>query len=168
MKKTCIILCLLLSALVPGPSSAGGSFIPSQVSDLLDDLGAMPGLNQTSIGKTATALNAGASISVMHLVALNSSSQWVKADAVSVYAGILGIALESKSSGPIKVALPHSIIRNDTWTWTPGATLYISTSSGGITAVQPNGADQAVRVIGFALDATDIYFNPSQDYITHQ
>lgn len=67
----------------------------------------------------------------------------------------------------MNVALPGSFIRNDAWNWTPGAVLYISTTAGGITETQPSGTDDVIRVIGYAMTADVIFFDPSPDYITH-
>jgi hypothetical protein len=106
----------------------------------------------------------------MDLVILNSSGQWVQADAntASTYAGMVAIALESKTSGQaMSVALPNSVVRNDAWSWTPGAVLYMSETAGQITATQPTTSGAAIRVMGFALSADVIYFYPSPDYITH-
>ncbi len=67
----------------------------------------------------------------------------------------------------MKVALPSSVIRNDSWNWaTIGAPLYLSTTAGGITDTAPTGTDKVVRVIGFVLTDDCIWFGPSPDYIT--
>lgn len=68
----------------------------------------------------------------------------------------------------MSVALPGSFVRDDTWNWTPGAPLYVDiTTAGQIVASQPTGTDDVIRVIGWAVTADVIYFNPSADYITH-
>lgn len=121
-------------------------------------------------GPRTSAFNAGATITAMDLVILDSSALWQKTDAntASIYAGMIGMSLESKTSGQaMSVALPGTIIRNDAWSWTPGATIYMSETAGAITATQPTTTDAAIRVIGYAVNADDIYFNPSPDYITH-
>lgn len=51
--------------------------------------------------------------------------------------------------------------------FTTGNPLYISETAGDITHTQPTTADAAIRVVGFALTADDLMFNPSNDYIVH-
>lgn len=50
-----------------------------------------------------------------------------------------------------------------------GAPVYVSETAGDITATQPTTTDAVIRVVGWAVTAepNTIYFNPSQDYITH-
>ncbi len=100
------------------------------------------------------------------LVFMGSSSKWleVDADAVATCKGLIGIALEAKSdTQAMKVALPGSMVRFNTWNWTVGATLYAGETLGSIQETIPTGADAIIRVIGFAVDADTIYFNPSPD-----
>jgi hypothetical protein len=56
---------------------------------------------------------------------------------------------------------------NSAWNWTVGGTLYLSASGGAglITQTQPSGTADIVRVVGYAISADLIYFNPSQDWI---
>lgn len=61
--------------------------------------------------------------------------------------------------------LVQGVARNDTWTWTIGGAIYLSTSSG-LTQTAPSATDDCIQVLGFALSATTIFFKPSVDYIT--
>ena len=129
-----------------------------------------PASNGGYSGNVTNDLQAGATVAQYELVILNSSSQWVLTDAnaSATYAGMLALALEAKTSGQAMLtALPGSYIRNDSWTWTAGATLYMSETAGAITATAPVTTDSATRVIGYALTDDCIFFNPSNDYITH-
>jgi len=57
------------------------------------------------------------------------------------------------------VLLPGTVI--DTLAGlTPGSTYYLSTAAGGITDVAPSGAGELVQVVGKALSATKLLFNP--------
>ena len=47
----------------------------------------------------------------------------------------------------------------------PGDVLYLSTTSGELTATAPSAAGNIVRVMGYNLDGDRIYFNPSADWI---
>jgi len=57
--------------------------------------------------------------------------------------------------------------RNDTWNWTIGGVLYLSTTAGGMTQTPPNATDEVIQVLGVGHPNPDtIYFRPSVDYIT--
>lgn len=129
-----------------------------------------PSVDDTYSGPSLSGLNAGGTLAQWDLLILNSSSAWVQTDANSAatYAGMLGLATTSGTNGnPIVVAIKGAVVRNDGWTWTPGAVLYMSETAGTITATQPTTTDAAIRVVGFALTDDCIYFDPSPDYITH-
>jgi len=52
-------------------------------------------------------------------------------------------------------------------TLTIGDPAYASTGPGNIQVAAPTGADDVVRVVGFALTANELYFNPEGGHITH-
>ena len=117
-------------------------------------------------GNVTASFNAGYSSSAGDLVFFGSGGKWleVDADAVATCNGLLGIALEAKTDGQaMKVALPGSFVRYDAWNWTVGATLYAGETLGAIQETIPTGADNIIKVIGFAVNADTIYFYPSQD-----
>jgi hypothetical protein len=122
-------------------------------------------------GHTINLFNSGyTSSAVGDLVYLDSASTWQKCDAntLLLYNGLLGIALEVKASGnALLVALPGSIVYASGFPgMTIGLPLYMSESVGAITHTPPATADDAVRVIGWAVHADKIFFNPSADYVT--
>ena len=129
-----------------------------------------PNTDHTSIGPTTNTFVSAGSTTVMDLVYLDGTSQWVLTDAdAAATAGPvkLAISLETKTAGQaMKVALPGSFVRDDTWAWTPGAVLYVSETAGQISASVPTGVDGIVRIVGYAVTADVIFFNPSDDYIT--
>ena len=61
------------------------------------------------------------------------------------------------------VALPSSFVRVNAWNWTVGDTLYAGETAGAMQNTIPTGADNIIRVVGFAVNADYIYFYPSQD-----
>lgn len=130
-----------------------------------------PDVSGYSSGPQVSTYKAGESISTFDLVFISSDGNWYKtdADAASTSGGVLlGTSLESKTAGnAMKTAFKGSIIRNSSWSFTPGAALYVSTSAGAITATQPSGTDDVIRVVGFALSADAVYFDPSPDFLTH-
>lgn len=128
----------------------------------------LPTLDGQCTGHVSSSWAAGYSSAAADLVFLGSSSKWLEADAnaVATCKGLLGIALEAKTDTQImKVALPGSMVHFDAWAWNPGAQLYASGTLGGITETAPvaEGADTQIKVIGFAVDADTIFFNPSPD-----
>lgn len=115
---------------------------------------------------------AGATLAFGDLIYFNSSSKWVLADASdaitsgSVWLGICVLA--STDTNPT-TALLLGNIRADTAfpTFTIGAPIYASETAGDLTETAPTTTDSVTRVVGFAQTADSIFFNPSNDYITH-
>src|SRR3546814_16932056 len=54
------------------------------------------------------------------------------------------------SSDPA-VILREGPVRNDAWSWTPGGTIYLSTTPGGLTQTAPSATTEKVQQVGFAL-----------------
>lgn len=128
-----------------------------------------PNTDHSSNGPTTNTFNAGETVTVMDLVYMHSDGEWhlTDADAAATAQGMLAISLESKTDGQaMKVALPNSFVRDDTWNWTVGATLYVGLTAGQITATAPSATDDVVRIVGWAVTADVIWFGPSSDYAT--
>lgn len=132
----------------------------------------IPSTDGTATGPWTNAFNSGYSSSAIgDLVYLDSSSTWQKCDmdtSSATYSGLVGIALEVKASGnALKVALPGSFVYCTAFpALTIGSPVYMS-DAGAIIVAQPSGADDAIRMIGWAVHADKIFFYPSQDYIVH-
>lgn len=127
-----------------------------------------PASDHSATGPTTGTFNAGSSITAMELVYLASDGEWAKADADAdtTSNGMLTIALAAGTDGnPLLVATAGSFVRDDTWNWTPGAILYVDTTTGAITATAPSGSGDIVRVVGYAVTADVIYFLPSGTWI---
>lgn len=119
--------------------------------------------DDTYTGATAT-LTAAENLAIGNVCYINSSSKLAKADADSAStAGALFIALATinqDASGSF--GLPGGFLRDDSaYNWTPGATLYLDTNAGGLTATQPSGSGDIVQVLGVAYSADVVFFNPS-------
>lgn len=117
-------------------------------------------------GNTTDSFASGYSSAIGDLVFFGSGGKWLEsdADAVATCKGLIGIALEAKSdTEAMKVALPGSFVRLDSWNWTVGATLYAGETLGAVQETIPTGADAIIRVIGFAVSADVIFFMPSSD-----
>ncbi|MCK5659515.1 MAG: hypothetical protein KAH96_06540 [Alphaproteobacteria bacterium] len=75
----------------------------------------------------------------------------------------VAIALEA-GTGTKKV-LFFGVMRNDTWTFTPGGAVYVSTTAGTFSTTAPTGTGKQVQKAGTAITADILLFNPSPDLI---
>lgn len=76
----------------------------------------------------------------------------------------IGLILET-GTGNKKVLL-KGIVRNDTWDWAKGATIYVSTSSAGaLTSTRPSTTGNRVNVIGYALSSDEVLIAPTGIYV---
>ena len=160
--------------------------IPTNVSDLTNDSGFITGANEldgqyveyitrtTSYGNDSyegevLKFGAGSSLSfgqLRYMTAAGSplAARWANADAdaESTTAGLLGIAL---GSSPNDGFLLKGVIAFGN-SFDPGDTLYVSLTAGGITNdISSYTTGDIVRIVGYALSTSLIYFNPSPDYI---
>lgn len=133
----------------------------------------LPTVNGTATGPATTAFNAGYSTTAIgDLVYLDSSSTWQKADAdasATTYSGWLGIVLEAKTSGnPVLVALPGSYVYTTNFpSLTIGGIVYMSATAGAVTQTAPVTTDSATRIMGHAVHANKMFFNPDSIWYTH-
>lgn len=129
-----------------------------------------PAVDKTVSGPSTDTFQAGENITEFQLCYYKSDGKWWKADAdtESIASSMLGVSLETKTAGnAMSTALAGCFIRNDAWAWTVGAKLYMSTTDGAITETMPSGSLDVIRIIGYAVSADVIYFNPSGSYVTH-
>lgn len=116
---------------------------------------------------------AGAALAFGDLVYLQTSdSRWelADADAEATCSNMLGICvLAAAGDGSATTILVYGKVRADTAfpTMTIGAPMFASTTAGDIQTTAPSGAADIIRVVGHALTADELFFNPSQDYYEH-
>lgn len=81
--------------------------------------------------------------------------------------GIMGMVVVTGTDGNACTILLHGTIRADANfpALTIGAAVYASTT-GDIVVTQPVTVDHVIRLVGYALTADSIYFNPENDWIT--
>lgn len=104
-----------------------------------------------------------------------TDSRWEAVDANSASGadgdgrGIIGMVVSTGTDGNPCTILLQGIIRADANfpSFTINNPIYASETAGDVTQTQPTTTDVVIRVLGFALTADEMYFNPSQDYITH-
>jgi hypothetical protein len=98
-----------------------------------------------------------------------ANSRWAATDADASGTGgpvMVGMVVSAGTSGNACTILLQGQIRADAKfpALTIGAPVYLGEAAGEIQVAIPTGADNVIRVVGFALTADEIYFNPSQDH----
>ena len=153
----------------PGAFTTGGVITLAENNSIaLDPAGSADG-KYTGITITGTG---GTTIAVGDLIYLAvADSRWelCDADAVATAGGVLiGMAVTTSTDGGALTILLQGQIRADSIfpALTIGAAVYLGETAGDIQVAVPTGTDGVIRVVGFALTADEIYFNPSQDHIT--
>jgi hypothetical protein len=94
---------------------------------------------------------------------LKSDGKWWKVDAsaeITMPCAAMAIATISADAAGL-FALPNSFIRDDTWNWTVGGTLYASETAGAMTHTAPATVGAQVQSIGSAYTADIVYFRPA-------
>lgn len=129
-------------------------------------LNEVPTTNQTASGLIVS-LTYGESITKGNLLYFKSDGKVYLADAngVSTYP-VMGLALATASTGSNNVLL-HGVYTDTSYSFTVGGVVYLSTTAGAVTQTQPAVANDVIQVVGIAIHANRIYFNPSADYLTH-
>lgn len=153
--------------------NAGGSYDEVLLNaEFIPASAPIPSVDGSFSGPYTLGFNCGyTSSSVGDLVYLDSAATWQKAHnstSLATYSGMLGIALEVKSSGQaLKVALPGSIVYASAFpALTIGSPVYMG-ASGAVTVTQPSATDNAIRMVGWGVHVDKLYFYPSPDYIIH-
>ena len=108
---------------------------------------------------------------LIYLAAADSRWELADADAASTSGDVmLGMCvLAAAADADPTTVLMVGFIRADAVfpAMTISAPLYVGTTAGDIQTAQPSGTDDVIRRVGFAWTADELYFNPSNDYITH-
>lgn len=91
---------------------------------------------------------------------MDTDGHWIEADADAV-ATMPCEALALETGVGSKKVLTYGFIRDDSWNWTVGGLIYVSTTVGTLTQTPPNGAGDQVQVVGYATHADRMFFNPS-------
>ncbi|MBA7630676.1 hypothetical protein ES703_38200 [subsurface metagenome] len=125
--------------------------------------------NNTWSGLTAI-FTAGAVLALGDIAYVFTDSELYKTDADSA-ASMPAIAMATcatTDNNPFEFLL-IGFMRFDTWTWTPGSLLYAESDTignpGAMTHIAPAGAGDQVQVVGIAITAEIVYFNPSFELV---
>jgi hypothetical protein len=154
-------------------SISGALTLEENASIALDPAGSADG-KYSGITVTGTA---GAALAFGDLCYLDpTDSRWELADANAAAAadgdarGILGICvLAAAGDASATTMLLHGIVRADTAfpALTIGAPVYVSETAGDIVVTQPTTTDVVIRIVGVAITADEIFFNPDFTWTTH-
>lgn len=91
----------------------------------------------------------------------NDGKQWkTDADAEATTVGVLYLALEVIGADDYGFFLSIGHVKNTGWAFTAGDSLYVSATSGAITATALSGSGQFLRKVGGAVTSNVIFFNP--------
>lgn len=126
-------------------------------------------------GITVTAI-AGYTQAFGDLVYLDpTDSRWELCDANSAGGadgdsrGIIGMVVVAGTDGSACTILLNGIIRADAKfpSFTINNPIYVSETAGSVTQTQPTTTDVVIRIVGSAITADEMYFNPDNTWITH-
>jgi len=112
-------------------------------------------------------MTAGTALTIGQAVYVGGDSKMEKALATTA-ATMPAIALatgsiDENASGEF---LLQGFFRDDTWDWTPGGLLYVSEdTAGALTQELPAASGEQVQVVGVAITADIIHFNPSYELV---
>jgi hypothetical protein len=117
-----------------------------------------PASDDTWAGRSITGVNAGATIAQWEAVYMGSGGEWLLADANgSGTYPCRGLAAAAGTDNNPMIVVTEGVIRNDAWTWTPGGSIYLSATPGGLTQTAPSTAGDKVQPVGFAITADVMY-----------
>lgn len=150
--------------------SAGASALPAYTST---PRLVVPTVDGTCVGPVTASFNSGYNTTAIgDLMYQDGSFTWqkAKADAASTSGPVmLGIACSVAASGAaVTVLLPGGFIYAATPfpTFTAGVVYASDATAGLVTQTAPTGTDHVVRVVGYAVHADKLFFQPSGSYVT--
>lgn len=126
-------------------------------------LTASPGSDHTANG-TVIILTANENQNFGDVCFINSSgkAQLGDADAIAT-ASCIVMCTETVTANNTAVYLLNGVARDDTWAWTIGGLVYLTvtgTTGNTLSQTAPTGTDDVVQILGVALSADVMYFNP--------
>lgn len=116
---------------------------------------------------------AGATLAVGDVCYLASSGKWLLNDGIldgtdTGFSKQLGICVLAGGDTEPTEMLTYGKIRSAAFpAFTVGSPVYLDDTAGDLVVAQPSTTNFAIRIVGFAITAEDLLFNPSNDYIVH-
>ena len=148
-----------------GDISAGGNVTLADAKSVIFD--AEPASDHNAAGIIAS-MTAGATLAFGDAVYQKSDGEMHLGDAdAAATSGAIAIAVASGSDGAASNFMFYGFLRDDSWNWTVGGLIYLSTtgtSGNTLTQTAPTGSGDIVQILGVATHADRIFFNPSLTY----
>jgi hypothetical protein len=141
----------------------GGNLDLNQKSILLDQT---PSSDHTVNGLIVSG-TAGEILAYGNICYYKSDGKFWKADmnASSTASGWLAYSIDTSVAADASGSfLVKGYARDDSYTWTTGSVLYLG-AAGAASSTAPTGSADIVRIVGYAVDGSDIFFNPGNDYL---
>jgi hypothetical protein len=170
MKKAILITMLLFSSsafagnVTMYQGSGGGSVIIRNTGSDNMTMTSPADLSSSGLKESGTA---GENLVFGNIVYYKSDGKYWKAKAEDDTAiPCVGLSLGTINANGSGLILKAGIVRDDSWDWTVGGLLYVSPSTGGaITQTRPSTEAEIIQIIGYAISADVIYFNPDYTYV---
>lgn len=88
-----------------------------------------------------------------------------QADGTAAEADAIGILLSATADDAAGVVQVSGPVTNPSWTWTPGAALFVSATAGALTETAPVTVGHYVKPFGYAISATQIIVDPDTGWV---
>lgn len=154
--------------LLPMVDDPAGTPVTKKVTrDDLFKLTASPASDSTASGFKVT-LTAGEDLVFGDVVYFKSDGKMGKADADAIAtSSAVAMAMGTIANNASGTFLLLGVVRYDTWAWTVGGLVYLSTTAGGLTQTAPSGTDDVIQILGVATHADRMFFNPNLVQVEH-
>ena len=114
----------------------------------------------TGFGADTLTLTAGEALSAGDLVYVAAAGTVFKADADAAGKAAIGFVLSSISSAATGTVYFGSGIITGLTSLTMGQPYFLSSTAGGVTTTAPTGTGKIQQPVGYAVNATSLYFEP--------
>ena len=117
-------------------------------------------------GGSGVIFKLGSSITTQYnIVYLKNDGTWQNTDAdlESTSSGLIGYAIGSSTA--TNGVMLQGMVYKASHGFTVGVPLYLSNTAGQFTETAPSGDGDIVRVVGYAIGANNIYFDPDKTWI---
>ena len=157
-----------------GPATLGGTQTSTiTLGELSTKFDAVLSGDEKWSGLTMTG-TAGATLAVGDICYLQTAdSKWELVDGILDGTDVgfklqLGICILAADADAATEMLVYGKVRSAAFpAFTVGAPVYLDDTAGNIVVAQPTTTNFAIRIVGYAITAEDLFFNPSNDYIVH-